>query len=177
VASGELRLELSGRAVVFPDGRPFCLACGRRPFSTRMVAFKDPDYADRRTEGANTILGWVHPALAWANRERLVSFKIDAPVCWIHFLRGRELDLAMTALFAAALGTLVLLSVQGVIPRRPGDLGAALKAGLVAFPILGAWFAVRFRSKRALLPCEGRRESKDRVVLTYPAGVPGPRRA
>lgn len=171
MASREVRLGLSGRTVLFPDDRPFCLACGRRPLATRIVGFTDVEFADRETSGVNTLLNFVHPALGWANRERLVTFKIDAPVCWIHFLRGRAVDLALIALFAVALVLLVVLSIQGVIPRRPGELGAALKAGLVAFPVLSAWFAYRFRSKRAILPCQGRRESRDRIVLTYPDEV------
>ncbi len=175
MGSRELRLGIDGRRVLFPEGREFCLACGRRPVATRIVGFTDVEYAERRTEGVNALLGWVHPALAWANRERLVSFKIDAPVCLVHFLRGRAIDLAMTALFAAALVLLVVLSIRGVIPRKPGELGAALKAGLVALPILGAWFAYRFRSKRAVLPCQGRRESGDRILLVYDGDAPSPR--
>lgn len=175
MASSELRLGLDGRRVVFPGGRDFCLACGRRPIATRIVGFTDVEYAERETAGVNSLLGWVHPALAWANRERLVSFKIDAPVCLVHFLRGRAIDLALIAVFAAALVVLVVLSVRGVIPRKPGELGATLKAGLVAFPILGAWFAHRFRSKRAVLPCRGRRESRDRFLLVYEGEAPAPR--
>lgn len=173
MASRELRLGLSGRTLLFPDDRPFCLACGRRPLATRIVSFTDMEFAERETQGVNTLLNFVHPALGWANRERLVTLRIDAPVCWIHFLRGRAVDLAMIAFFVLALVLLVVLSIRGVIPRRPGELGAALKAGLVAFPILGAWFAHRFRSKRAILPCQGRRESRDRVVLLYEGEAPG----
>jgi hypothetical protein len=167
----ELRLGLEGRRVIFPQGRPFCLACGRRPWATRTVAFSDVEFADRETAGVNSLLNFVHPALGWANRERMVSFKIDAPVCGIHFLRGRVLDLALIALFAATLVALVVLSVRGILPRKEGEVGAALKGGLVALPILSAWFAYRFRSKRAALPCQGRRESRDRMVLTYPEGT------
>ncbi len=173
MGSRELRLGLLGRTLLFPDERPFCLACGRRPLATRIASFTDVEFADRETSGVNTLLNFVHPVLGWANRERMVSFKIDAPVCWIHFLRGRVVDLAMIALFVLALVLLLVLSIQGVIPRRPGELGAALKAGLVAFLILGAWFAYRFRSKRAILPCQGRRESRDRVVLLYEGEAPG----
>jgi hypothetical protein len=170
----ELRLGLSGRTLLFPNNRPFCLACGRRPLATRLVSFTDVEFADRATSGVNTLLNLVHPALGWANRQRLVTLKIDAPVCWIHFLRGRGVDLAMTALFVLALATLLVLAISGVIPRPPGELGARLKAGLVAFLILGTWFAWRFRSKRAVLPCQGRRESGDLVVLLYPGEAPVP---
>jgi len=174
MGSRELRLGLSGRTLSFPDNRPFCLACGRRPLATRIVSFTDVEFADRETSGVNTLLNLVHPALGWANRHRLVAFKIDAPVCWIHFLRGRAIDLAMIALFALALVILIALSITGVIPRRPDELGAMLKVGLVAFLTLGAWFAYRFRSKRAVLPCQGRRESRDHVVLLYEGEAPHP---
>jgi hypothetical protein len=173
--SRELRLGLDGRRVVFPDGRRFCLACGGRPRATRTVSFTDAEFAARQTAGANTLLNLVHPALGWANRERMVSFKIDAPVCLVHFLAGRVLDLSLIAFFLAALAGLFILTAAGVLPRKEGEVGAALKAGLVALPILSAYFAHRFRSKRAALPCAGRRESKDRIVLTYEGGAPGPR--
>jgi hypothetical protein len=175
MGSRELRLGLSGRTPVFDDGPPFCLACGRRPVGTRLVAFKDVEYANRATEGVNTLLGWVHPALAWANRERLVSFKIDAPVCLRHQLAGRWIDLGVAAFAAAALVTLVVLTLRGILPRRPGELGGFLKAGLVILPIAGAWAAVRFRSKRGVLPCTGRRESRERIVLEYEGEAPSRR--
>ena len=171
----ELRLGLDGRRVVFPEGRAFCLACGRRPLAARTVGFTDVEYAERETAGMNSLLNFVHPALGWANRERMVSFKIDAPVCVVHFLRGRLLDLALILLFAAALVALLVLAFKGVLPRKEGEIGAALKAGLVALPILSAWFAYRFRSKRAILPCVGKREARDRFVLVYEGEAPNPR--
>jgi hypothetical protein len=172
----ELRLGLDGRRVVFLEGRSFCLACGRRPIASRTVGFTDVEFAERETAGMNTLLNFVHPALGWANRERMVSFKIDAPVCLVHFLRGRLLDLALIVLFAAALVALVVLSFMGLLPRKEGEIGAALKAGLVALPILSAWFAYRFRSKRAVLPCTGRRETRDRFVLLYEGEAPSPKK-
>ena len=43
----DLRLGLSGRTLVFAEGRPYCLVCGARPFARRALPFKDSDYAMR----------------------------------------------------------------------------------------------------------------------------------
>ena len=136
------------------------------------MSFKDHDYAERRSAGLNTILNWVHPALGWVNRMRFESFEIDAPVCWLHFLRGRWIDLTLIAISTGGLIALLVLAAKGAIQGRPGALGSTLKAGLVALPLLSGWFAWRFRSRSPLLPCSARREAKDVVVLSYPDGLP-----
>ncbi len=169
----ELRLGLDGHRVSFPDGKTFCLACGRRSSGTRLVAFHDAAYADKASAGMNTILGWVHPGLAWANRERQVTFKFDAPVCFRHRMAGRWGDVALLILFVALLVLVVVLSWRGVLPRKPGELGGLLKGALIVLPLAGAYVTHRFRSKRALLPCSARRESADVVVLVYENGIPG----
>src|SRR5437667_7057303 len=116
----ELRLGLSGRKLVFPGGAPYCLICGKRPFGTRAQAFRDADYAERRTEVANALLRRVHPLLAWVNRARLVKFKIEAPLCFRHYWKGRGLDVAVIALFVLATAGLVWLGVKGKLPSSPG---------------------------------------------------------
>lgn len=169
----ELRLGLDGRGVSFPGGKPFCLACGRRPSGTRLVAFHDAAYAEKASAGLNTILGWVHPGLAWANRERQVTFRFDAPVCFRHRMAGRWGNVALLALFVVLLGLILVLSWRGLLPRKPGELGGLLKGALIILPLAGAYCIQRFRSKRALLPCSARRESADVVVLVYENGIPG----
>ncbi|HEX7898724.1 MAG TPA: hypothetical protein VF950_13255 [Planctomycetota bacterium] len=166
----ELKLGMTGRALVF-DGPAFCLACGRRPFAARPVKFKDTDYADKRAEGLNSILNHVHPALAWANRARFVGFTLDVPVCFRHFFAGRVIDLGLTALAVGGAVALIVLAILGKLPRKEGEMGQLLKAGLMVCVVLGGWAGLRFRSKKPLLPCAVHRESDTRVVLTYPAGT------
>ena len=170
----ELRLGVSGRALTFDGGAPFCLACGRRPFSARAVKFKDTDYADRRAEGLNTILNHVHPALAWANRARFVGFTLDVPVCFRHYFAGRLVDLGLTALSAVGIVTLIVLAILGKLPRREGEMGNLLKAGLLICVVLGGWAGLRFRSKKPLLPCAVHRIADNRVALIYPGSIPTP---
>ena len=170
----ELRLGVSGRRLTFDGGAPFCLACGRRPLSTRAVKFKDTDYADRRAEGLNTILNHVHPALAWANRARFVGFTLDVPVCFRHFFAGRVLDLGLTALSIAGGVALIVLAILGKLPRKEGEMGNLLKAGLLICVVLGGWAGLRFRSKKPLLPCAVHRIADDRVALIYPGSIPAP---
>ena len=87
--SAELRLGLSGRALVFGDGAPYCLVCGARPFGRRSIPCRDADYARRKSQNLNSILEWLNPALAYFNWRRKVSFAIDAPLCVRHFWRAR----------------------------------------------------------------------------------------
>ena len=169
----ELKLGVAGRALVF-DGPAFCLACGRRPFAARQVKFKDTDYANRRAEGLNTILNHVHPALAWANRARFVGFTLDVPVCVRHFFAGRVIDLLLTALAVAGAVALIALAILGKLPRKEGEMGQLLKAGLLLCVLLGGWAGLRFRSKKPLLPCAVHRVADDRLALIYPGSVPAP---
>jgi hypothetical protein len=171
----ELRLGLEGRTILFPDGRPFCLACGRPPTGTRLVAFRDAAYAERASAGADSILGWVHPLLAWANRRRQVMLKFEAPLCFCHRMTGRWSDLVLLTLFLALLGLILVLGWGGLLPGEPGKRGGLLKVALIAVPLAGGAVFHRFRSKRALLPCSAHRESADLVVLVYEDGAPKPR--
>lgn len=168
----ELRLGLSGRKVVFPEGAPFCLVCGKRPFGLRTQAFRDAEFAERRTEVANTLLRRVHPLLAWANRARLVTFKIEAPVCFRHYWKGRMLDVAVLVLFVAALSALVWLGSKGRLPSAPGEMGSLLKGALVALVLVPGFLLWRKGRGQTILPCEARREASDRVVLLYPDSAP-----
>ena len=166
----EVVLGLSGRTPVFADGRPFCLVCGRRPFSTRTVVLKDVEYAARRSAGLNALLQHVHPALAWINQERHVRFKIDAPVCRRHFLRGRWVDLGVILASALLWAAAAWASLRGWV--EPKSVGAGfLKMGLMLLPCATAWFAWRFRSRSPLLPCKVLRESPERIVLIYEDGL------
>lgn len=166
----EVKLGIAGRALVF-DGPAFCLACGRRPMSARTVTFKDRDYAERRSEGLNTLLNHVHPALAWANQSRFVKFTLEVPVCLRHFFAGRVLDLLLVGASIVAIVALIVLAILGKLPRKEGEIGNLLKAGLMISVVLGGWAGLRFRSKKPLLPCEVRRLADDKVLLLYPEGT------
>ena len=170
--SGELRLGLEGRALLFRDGPPFCLVCGARPFARRSIPCKDSDYAMRKSQNFNSILEWVNPALAYFNWRRKVSFSIDAPVCFRHFWRGLLGEfLVIGALVAAIIGIFVLW-IKGRLPAGPSNAGAWLKFGLIGIVLGGGWVLSRLGRPQPLLPCDVKREADDRVLLLYPAGIP-----
>jgi hypothetical protein len=168
----ELRLGLSGRALVFGDGGPFCLVCGKRPFARRSIPCQDPDYARRKSQNLNSILEWMNPALAYFNWRRKVSFSIDAPLCFRHFWRGLVGEFVVIGVFAAAVAGLFVLWLKDRLPSGPSATGAWLKAGLIGILLGGGWLLSRLGKPRALLPCEVKRESDQRILLIYPAGAP-----
>lgn len=171
----ELRLGLSGRSLTFPNGAPYCLVCGRRPFGTRTLGFKDTEYAGRKTEAANLLLQRVHPLLAWANRARLVSFKLDVPLCFRHTWRGRGLEIGVIGTFLLATAAVVWLGVLGKLPRGATEVGSILKALLLSIVLVPGVILWNKGRRRPVLPCDVRRESETEVVLTYPGEPPLPR--
>lgn len=168
----ELRLGLSGRALVFSDGPPFCLVCGAKPFGRRSLACRDADYARRKSQNLNSILEWFNPALAYFNWRRKVSFSIDAPLCIRHFWRGLVGEFLVIGVLIAAVAAILVLGLQGRLPSGPSNLGAWLKAGLVGIVLGGGWLISRIGKPRPVIPCEVKRESDDRVVLVYPGAAP-----
>lgn len=170
--SAELRLGLSGRALVFRDGAPYCLVCGGRPFARRSIACSDADYARRKSQNLNSILAWLNPALAYLNWRRKMSFSIDAPLCVRHFWRGLAGDFLVIGVLLAAIAALFILWIRGKLPTGPSLTGAWLKGGLIGIVLGGGWLISRLGSPRAVLPCEVKRESDDRVVLIYPSDAP-----
>jgi len=171
----ELRLGLSGRALVFGDGAPFCLVCGARPFGRRSIPCRDADYARRKSQNLNSILEWFNPALAYFNWRRKMSFSIDAPLCVRHFWRGLAGEFLVIGALLAAMTAVGVLWAKGKLPSGPSGTGAWLKAGLVGIVLGGGWLISRVGKPRPLLPCEVKRESDDRVVLVYPSGAPARR--
>lgn len=168
----EIRLGLSGRALVFGDGAPFCLVCGSRPFARRSIPCSDADYARRKSQSLNSILEWLNPALAYLNWRRKMSFSIDAPLCFRHFWRGLLGEFLVLGALAAAIGALVVLWWKGRLPSGPSEAGALLKAGLIGIVVGGGWLISRLGKPRPLLPCDVRRETDDRVLLVYPGAAP-----
>ena len=168
----ELKLGLSGRALVFRDGPPFCLVCGARPFGRRSLACSDADYARRKSQNLNSILEWLNPALAYFNWRRKMSFSIDAPLCFRHFWRGLAGEFLVIGALVAAFAGLIVLWAKGWLPTGPSEAGALMKAGLVGIVLGGGWLISRVGKPRPLLPCAVKRESDERVVLVYPDGAP-----
>ncbi|HLH28703.1 MAG TPA: hypothetical protein VKW77_07280 [Acidimicrobiales bacterium] len=168
----ELRLGLSGRALAFPEGRPFCLVCGAPPFGRRTLPCRDGDYARRASRDLNSILEWLNPALAYLNWRRKASFSIDAPLCFRHFWRGLLGEFLVIGAFVAALAALAVLWAKGRLPAGPSGTGALLKAGLVAIFLVGGWLLSRAGPGRPVLPCLVKREAETRVLLVYPDGLP-----
>jgi hypothetical protein len=171
----ELRLGLSGRALVFGDGAPFCLVCGARPFGRRSIPCKDADYARRKSQNLNSLLEWLNPALAYFNWRRKMSFSIDAPLCVRHFWRGLLGEFLVIGALIAAMAALFVLWAKGKLPSGSSETGALLKGGLVGIVLVGGWLTSRLGKPRPVLPCDVKRESDDRVVLVYPAGAPARR--
>jgi hypothetical protein len=168
----ELKLGLSGRRVIFPDGRPFCLVCGATPRGLRRVSFKDPEFAERATEGVNLLLQHVHPALAWANKTRLVRFDFEAPLCFRHLWKGRLGEILVIGLFLVCLALFVVLWLKGRLPNQANLTGSYLKTILVSIPVLGAWLLWKRSVRKPLLPCQAKRLSKEMIVLSYPESAP-----
>ncbi len=171
----ELRLGLSGRALAFADGRPFCLVCGARPFARRTLPCRDGDYAMRKSRDLHSILEWINPALAYFNWRRKAAFSIDAPLCFRHFWRGLLGEFLVIGAFVAALGALAYFWAKGKLPSGPSETGALLKGGLIAIFLVGGWLLSRRAPPAPVLPCQVKRESETRVVLVYPDGIPMPR--
>lgn len=171
----ELRLGLSGRALVFPEGRPFCLVCGAPPFARRTVPCRDGDYALRTSRDLNSLLEWINPALAYFNWRRKAAFSIDAPLCFRHFWRGLLGEFVVIGAFVIALVALVIAWAKGKLPSGPSETGALLKGGLIAIFLVGGWLLSRFGPRAPVLPCAVKRETETRIVLVYPDGFPAPR--
>lgn len=168
----DLRLALSGRALAFEDGRPFCLVCGARPFARRALPFQDSDYAMRKSQDLNSLLEWINPFFAYLNWRRKVGFVIDAPLCFRHYWRGLLGEFLIIGAFVAALSAIVALWVTGRLPRGPSETGFLLKGALIGIFLVGGWLLSRRGPSRPVLPCTVKRETETRVVLTYPDGVP-----
>ncbi|MBI3855033.1 MAG: hypothetical protein HY293_05015 [Planctomycetes bacterium] len=170
--SGELRLGLSGRSLVFGDGAPFCLVCGARPFARRSIPCSDADYARRKSQNLNSILEWLNPVLAYLNWRRKMSFSIDAPLCLRHFWRGLAGEFLVLGALAAAIAGIFVLWAKDKLPSGPSGMGAWLKAGLIGIVLGGGWLISRLGKPRPILPCDVKRETDDRVLLVYPEAVP-----
>ena len=170
----DLLLGLSGRTLAFAEGRPYCLVCGARPFARRALPFKDSDYAMRKSRDLNSLLEWVNPVLAYLNWRRKVGFVIDAPLCLRHFWRGLLGEFLVIGAFLAAVAAIAALWWKGRLPSGPSETGFLLKGGLIAIFLVGGWLLSRRGPGRPVLPCQVKRESETRVVLTYPDGVPTP---
>jgi len=170
----DLRLGLSGRTLAFPGGAPFCLVCGRRPLGLRTLSFKDAEYAGRQTETANLLLQRIHPLLAWANRARLVGFRMDVPLCLRHYWKGRGLEIGVIGTFLLATAAVIWLGVLGKLPRGATEVGSVMKGILISIVLVPGVLLWTKGRRKPVLPCDVRRESESSVVLSYPGEPPHP---
>lgn len=175
VSARELKLGFSGGNLVFPDGRPFCLVCGRRPFKSRPVSAKDQDYAERQAGTVNAVLETLHPVLGGLNRLRVAAFSFEAPLCILHYWKGRYTQLATTVLFVLGLSAVAVLYFFDLLPAWIAKDGRALKGIALGIVVLGAFLFLRRSKVPDLLPCEIRRESKQTLILSYEREAPRPR--
>ena len=172
VPNSELRLGFSDGDLVFSDGGPFCLVCGRRPFRSRIVSFKDNEYAERQAGAVSTVLETIHPMLGGLNKLRMASFSFAAPLCLLHYWRGRFLELTATVLYVLTAISVVVLYFLDLLPVWFSAGERALKGVAVGFVVLGAILFLRRSGTREILPCEVRRGSKTDLILIYNREAP-----
>ncbi|HEX7901218.1 MAG TPA: hypothetical protein VF950_25900 [Planctomycetota bacterium] len=154
----ELRLELQGRRLVFPDGKAVCLACGAEPVGTRQVWFEDMSGVglDRTSQ----MMGSVQ---ALAGR---ITF--DAPLCRAHRSKARMLSLG-TALCGLAFIGMIALGMWIVGPtsaRKPKTFWQQWPLALSLIPALPGYFLWQ-KKDRGGLRCEVRRDGEN-LVLSFP---------
>ena len=157
----ELRLRLDGKSLVFPDGRPICLACGGEPAGTRRVWFETAEAgADLSRPGS------LERGVA-ALRHR-VTF--DASLCARHLRRARVLSLKAVGLallsVAVLVGAIVGFQAAGWDLSKEKGLLGYLPFVPAAVPAVFAYFAWKAKD-RGGLACEARRAGEN-LVLTYP---------
>ena len=157
---------------MFPDGGAFCLVCGRRPFRGRVISVIDNEYAERQAGTANAVLQTIHPILGGLNKLRMATFSFDAPLCLLHYWRGRYMELAAMVLYLLAAIGVVMMCFLDLLPAWISEGGRALKGVAIGFVILGAFLFLRRLGKREILPCKVRRESKERIILVYEREAP-----
>lgn len=172
--ASQVRLGLSGRALVFGDTSPWCLVCGSRPFARRSIPCRDADYAMRQSRDLNSLLEWINPALAYFNWRRKASFSIHAPLCFRHFWRGLLGEFLVIGALLVAVVAIFVLWCRGHLPSGPSIAGAWLKFALIGIVVGGSWLLSRLGKPRSILPCIVKRESETQVILIYPEGLPFP---
>ena len=166
----ELRLGLQGHALLFPDGKPFCLVCGAEPRGTRRVWFEDVVQGGKGIERLGTRVG----SLATGVRALAGRIAFDAPHCRAHRARAILTGAAAAGLFLLALAVLATgaILLRGGSARRGSGAGIAewIVMGLALLPgSAGAFLWIR--KDRGGLACGVRRED-DELVLTYEGRVP-----
>jgi hypothetical protein len=166
-----LTLGLNGRTLVFPEGKAYCLVCGRPPSGTRRVWFEDPG----STEPNAAKLGSRGHALGVGINAIRGRIQFDAPLCRVHRRSAVLLSVKATGLFlltiaVVALGAMALKQFR--IPKKV----ATLAEWLPFIPaILPASFAALYwmRKDRGGLTCDVAVED-GALVLLYKDGLPTP---
>lgn len=156
----ELRLELQGRRLVFPDGKPVCLVCFGEPAGSRSVWFEDLGHHAGFSKTAALETG------VQAIRERIA---FDAPLCRPHRARARWFGLGGGLCMLAAVGMIALGAMLfGATPGRKSksflaEWGPVLLGLLPAIPGYLLWR----KKDRGGLSCEVRREGATGLVLSF----------
>lgn len=156
-------MGLDGKALVFPGGRPICLACGAEPAGTRRVWFEAVEGGVPLTRVGSLGRG----VSALANR---VTF--DAPLCAGHLRRARALSLKAVGL--ALLGLAV--RVGAIAGQKAAGWNLVDRKGLVGYlpfvPALIPWGFAYFywpAKDRGGLACEMGRDGDGLVLRCPPA--------
>lgn len=164
----ELRLELQGKTLIFPDGKVSCLACGGAPDGVRRVWFED-----LKGEGASLGMGALSKATHLSAAAKALQSRItfNAPLCRSHRARARWFSWG-TYLCGLAFVGMILLSAtlsgsSGKRGKSKESLELWLTLGLGLIPALPGYFLWQLKD-RGGLACTVRREGDSRLVLTFP---------
>ncbi|HVE41737.1 MAG TPA: hypothetical protein VNM14_17730 [Planctomycetota bacterium] len=162
----ELRFQIKGRALQFPDGKPFCLVCGATPAGVRRVWFEETGVDGASLVSRSHALGQGVQAIA--NR-----IEFDAPLCKEHRWRATLAGLAGIACFllaAAVIGAGVMLGGDTTRRKAGTDWMKYISMGLCLIP---GGFGYMFwkRKDRGGLRCSAHLDG-DKLVLTWPDAAP-----
>ena len=152
-----IELELSGKKVVFPETKPFCLVCGAKPVGTKQVWFED--HVDTVTESGAGKLG----AGAGAIAERIT---FEAPLCGVHRKQARLLSLKTAGFSVLAMILAGGGATLGVTQKWPEPVIFGLAI------VLGGWPGVMagiywVQKDRGGLTCKAHLEDDGTLVLKW----------
>lgn len=157
----ELRLELQGKKLSFPDGKAVCLACGAEPAGVRRVWFEELQHHAGFSKSAALETG------VQAIRERIA---FDAPLCRAHRVKARWLGVGAALCMLAAVGMIALGAMLfGASPgRKPKSFFAEWGPILLGFiPGIPGYLLWRMKD-RGGLRCDVRREAATGLILSFP---------
>jgi hypothetical protein len=162
----ELKVQLQGARLVFPDGKPICLVCRGEPAGARRVWFEEVHGTRLGTDDVSRGLGLA--AGARALRERIA---FDAPLCGRHRAAARWLSVGTALCGLATVGAMALgvalfgsPSTRRTSKSSPAEWAPMLLGLIPAIPGLFLWR----KKDRGGLTCEVRRDGPTGLVLMWP---------